>query len=164
MFLGHSVLSYLLTLHTGNIFLRELFELYCEWEITWIICDREGLANYQMNYSLTLTLGWTVTIYYTFDNVPVTDMSPAQTSVISVSANSFIMTFCVTLEQHACVVRMSLCVSYQGPAVVYIATRPYMTQTFLNYTGMGHRWADPEILSPRQSAVFDKRQSAAVRD
>jgi len=39
------------------------------------------------------------------------------------------MTFCVTLEQHACVVRMSLCVSYQGPAVVYIATRPYMTQT-----------------------------------
>jgi len=52
------------------------------------------------------------------------DVSPAQNSVISVSANSFIMTFCVTLEQHACVARMSLRVSYQGPAVVYIASRP----------------------------------------
>jgi len=68
---------------------------------------------------------------YTFDNVPVTDVSQTQNRVIRVSANSFIMTFCVTLEQHACVVRMSLCVSYQGPAVVYIASRPDMTQPFL---------------------------------
>jgi len=125
----------------------------------WKICHRVRLSKLTSDELLIVVYSRISNNYIrrqkaTVLYVPVTDVNTAQNSVISVSANRFIVTFSVTLHQQACVVRMSLCVSYESPAVVYIAPRPDMTQAFLYNTWLAtvRPWAE-FVLTVRTTVV-----------